>query len=38
MNNLQSADLKPCQYYSYSNRESVVTEVCKHFLKMNNNF
>jgi len=37
MNNLDTADSKPCQYYSYSIRESVVTEVCKHFLKINNN-
>lgn len=28
MNNLDTADSKPCQYYSYSTRESVVTEVC----------
>ncbi|XP_022169796.1 organic cation transporter protein-like [Myzus persicae] len=26
MNNLDTADSKPCQYYSYSTRESVVTE------------
>jgi len=34
MNNLKTASSKPCQYYKYSNKESVVTEVCKHFSKL----
>lgn len=29
MENLGSANTIPCQYYSYSNKESIVTEVCK---------
>jgi len=37
MNNLETASSKPCQYYRYSNRESVVTEVSKYFFQININ-
>ncbi|XP_050060204.1 organic cation transporter protein-like isoform X4 [Aphis gossypii] len=39
MNNLETASSKPCQYYRYSNRESVVTEwdlVCDNVAKKSN--
>ncbi|XP_025199225.1 solute carrier family 22 member 16-like isoform X2 [Melanaphis sacchari] len=39
MNNLETANSKPCQYYEYSNRESVVTEwdlVCDNVAKKSN--
>lgn len=29
MENLGNANSIPCQYYDYSNKESIVTEVCK---------
>ena len=38
INNLETANSKPCQYYSYSNTDTVVTEVCKHIFKINTNF
>ncbi|KAF0757358.1 organic cation transporter protein-like isoform X1 [Aphis craccivora] len=39
MNNLKTASSKPCQYYKYSNKESVVTEwdlVCDNVAKKSN--
>ncbi|XP_001945084.3 organic cation transporter protein [Acyrthosiphon pisum] len=39
MNNLETANLKPCQYYSYSNTDTVVTEwnlVCENVAMKSN--
>lgn len=31
---LDNVDQIPCQYYGYSNNESVITEVCKYLLNI----
>jgi len=34
MQHLDDVDSIPCQYYGYSNRESLITEVYKYFVNM----